>query len=64
MHQPTAAFRLSRSAKALLSNISCPHLRGITRRSLIDAEIASQIKPRRERTAASPSDRSDTNTDG
>lgn len=44
--KPNGMFKLSKQVKRLLGNISDAHLRGITKRAFIDAELSAAIKPR------------------
>lgn len=47
--KPTAAFRMSGTTKRMLSTILDPHLRGVLRRSMVQAELAAQIKPKADK---------------
>ena len=49
MLKPGPNYRMSGSAKRMLATIVDPHLRGVIKRSTIQAELASQIKPVREK---------------
>lgn len=49
MLTPTAAFRLKKDIKRSLATILDPHRRGEIRRAWVQAQLHSQIQPRRER---------------
>lgn len=49
MLTPTAAFRLKKDIKRSLATILDPHRRGEIRRGWVQAQLHSQIQPRRER---------------
>ncbi len=48
-HTPTAVFKLSKPAKARLARILDPHHRGAIKRSLIQAEMESAMKPKSDK---------------
>ena len=46
MLKPTAAFKMSTQTKRFLATIDNPHKRGEVKRSMIDAQLQSQIQYR------------------
>jgi hypothetical protein len=58
--KPTASYKMSSLLKASLamSKLQDPHLKGAWKRAMIQAELAAQIKPVREKKARVESDAS------
>lgn len=52
MFKPTKSFRMAGSTKRLLSTIVCPHERGAFKRAMIQAQLASEQMPVREKRPA------------
>ena len=49
MLKPGPNYKMSKSTKTMLANILDPHKRGEHKRSMIQAELAAAIQPRREK---------------
>lgn len=45
--KPTANYRMSTQAKRFLANIDDPHVRGMVKKTMIDAELTALHQPRR-----------------
>jgi len=48
--KPTAAFKLNQQSKRIMANYLDPHERGAYKRSMIEAQLAEAIQPKREKT--------------
>jgi len=49
MIRPTSSYKMSKQVKTLLNRYSDPHLRGEMKRSWIQAELESAIKPKADK---------------
>lgn len=51
MIKPTSSYKMSKQVKTLLNRYKDPHLRGEMKRSWIQAELESQIKPKTDKSS-------------
>jgi hypothetical protein len=49
MLKPSSNYKMSKSTKTMLANILDPHKRGEHKRSMIQAELAAAVQPKREK---------------
>ncbi len=49
MLKPSSNYKMSKSTKTMLTNILDPHKRGEHKRSMIQAELAAAVQPKREK---------------
>lgn len=54
MLKPTAAFRMKKYLKYTFAGIPDPHLRGAIKRSMIDAQLSSEIRVKEKKNRNQP----------
>ena len=52
--KPTASFKMNKHIKYTFAGIHDKHLRGAIKRSMIDAQLASEIRPREKKNRNQP----------
>jgi hypothetical protein len=59
MLKPTSSYKMSKAMKTSLNKYKDPHLRGLIKRSLIQADLESKIKPNSEKNNSKNKDSTD-----
>jgi len=49
MIKPTSSYKMSKQVKTMLNRYRDPHLRGLMKRSWIQAELEAAIKPKADK---------------
>lgn len=51
MIKPTSSYKMSKATKFMLTRYKDPHIRGMMKRSWIQAELEASIKPKSDRSS-------------